>query len=171
MLKSRFLVWGLSVAVASVACYFKVQLGSEALATLGVMLSVFFGFYISQLTILVGSSASRYMYEMTYEDRPSVRYLDTFIDDYRCCTHCCLGTVGLLFLYLVFMKQIPIWGVSYINAVIIGMTVVSLLKLKQMFDVMLQLMQDEAPYAPRATFADIDEIKRYRKEKKNHNCY
>lgn len=34
---------------------------------LGVMLSVLFGFYVTQLTSLIGSSASRFLYERISE--------------------------------------------------------------------------------------------------------
>lgn len=171
MLQSKWLVWGLGLFAGLSSWHCETQLSNEALTVLGVMLSVFFGFYISQMTILVGSSASRYLYEMTYKDRPSVRYLDTFISDYRGCTHCCLLTVSLLFFYLVFKTQVLTSTelVLIVNAIIVGMTTVSLLKLKQMFDVMLRLMKDEAPYAYRSTFEDIDTIKKKRKAEKENS--
>lgn len=162
MLRSSIIVWLCGAIVAVAVWYFQIKPTDNALMILGVMLSVLFGFYVTQLTVLIGSSASRFLYEK-FDKRTNKRLLPLFVVDYKRCTRTCLVTIALVFIYLFFEKQITLLSPQsavLIVSLISGLLTVALMRLKQMFDVMLQLLMQEAPSAPRQTLNDIESVRK-----------
>ena len=162
MLRSSIIVWLCGAIVAVGVWCFQIKPTGDALMILGVMLSVLFGFYVTQLTVLIGSSASRFFYEK-FDKKTNRRLLTLFIVDYRRCTQTCLVTIALVFIYLFFEKQITSLSPQaavLIVSIICGLLTVALMRLKQMFDVMLQLLTQEAPHADRQTLNDIESVRK-----------
>ena len=162
MLRSSIIVWLSGAIVAAGVWHFQILPSNNALMILGVMLSVLFGFYVTQLTVLIGSSSSRFFYEK-FDKRTNKRLLFLFVVDYRRCTRTCLVTIALVFIYLFFEKQITLLSIQFgvlIVSLISGLLTVALLRLKQMFDVMLQLLIQAAPHAERKTLNDVESIRK-----------
>lgn len=162
MLKSNFFVWGLGVLVGAGVWYFQIIPSDNALMILGVMLSVLFGFYVTQLTSLIGSSASRFLHERISE-KTNESLLSLFVTDYRSCTRTCLLTIAIVFIYLFFQEQITLFSAQlaiFVVSIMVGLITVSLLRLKQMFDVLLQLLIQEAPHAERHTLSDVENVRK-----------
>ena len=154
------LLCGLVTGVGS--WYFSIRPSSNALMILGVMFSIFFGFYITQLTVLIGSSASRFLYEKI-NTKDQDRELNRFIASYQVCTHLCLTTIALLFIYLVFEQTIlsvSLELTEILVSAVVCLSTMSLMKVKQMFDVMIALLKQEAPFASRATLNDIENVRK-----------
>lgn len=162
MLKSNLLVWVLGALVGAGVWHFQIIPSGDALMILGVMLSVLFGFYVTQLTSLIGSSASRFLHERTSE-KNNESLLTLFVEDYRSCTGTCLLTIAIVFIYLFFQKQITLFSLQLailIVSIMVGLITVSLLRLKQMFDVLLKLLVQEAPHADRQTLNDVENVRK-----------
>lgn len=162
MLKSSIIVWFCGALVAVGVWHFQIVPSDNALMILGVMLSVLFGFYVTQLTVLIGSSASRFLYER-FNKKNNERLLFLFVIDYRRCTRICLATIALVFIFLFFQEQITLLSAQaavVIISLISGLSTVALLRLKQMFDVMLQLLVQEAPYSARLTLNDVENVRK-----------
>lgn len=158
MLKHKKLVGLFSLLIAVISWRLGAKLSDNALTIVGVMFSVFFGFYISSLSILLGSSASRFLHEMPSKESLSVSLMDLFVKDFSSSAYSCLGILTLIFMYLVFDEFLDGWprSAEIIQAAIVGLVCYSVLKLKQLFDVMVKLMRDEAKFAPRSTVNDIE---------------
>ena len=100
---------------------------------LGVMLSVLFGFYVTQLTSLIGSSASRFLYERSSE-KTNESLLSLFVTDYRSCTRTCLLTIAIVFIYLFLQEQITLFSAQlaiFVVSIMVGLITVSLLRLNK----------------------------------------
>ncbi len=162
MLRSSIIVWLSGAIVAAGVWHFQVVPSDNALMILGVMLSVLFGFYVTQLTVLIGSSASRFLYEK-FDKKTNKRLLTLFVVDYRRCTLTCIVTVALVFIYIFFQEQITLLlpqSAVLIVSVISGLLTVALMRLKQMFDLMLRLLMQEAPYVERQTLNDVETVRK-----------
>lgn len=163
MLGDNKLIVCASLAVGLLAYYFKVGLNSEAVSLIGVMFSVFFGFYVSSLAFLFGNSVVRFLHEMPKHNFPGQTLLPDFCRDLLVCAGACLCLVVVLIVYVVLSEKLSrVWAPSgfVLSALIFALCVFSLSKLSQMFYLMLKLMQYEAPYIRRSTLHDVESARK-----------
>lgn len=162
--------FGLIVAVvlAFLTYQFKAELDGNALTILGVMFSISFGFYISSLTILLGSPTSRFLKHVISKQSLSYSELDVFTRAFSWSAFLNFVAVSLIFLFLVFQTTMPTIVKEVFNASIVGLSAYCLICLMDMFFRLVHLMKHEANVAPRSTLTDADEIneKRYPNLKK-----
>lgn len=89
--------------------------------------------------------------------------MSLFVTDYRSCTRTCLLTIAIVFIYLFFQEQITLFSAQlaiFVVSIMVGLITVSLLRLKLMFDVLLQLLIQEAPHAERHTLSDVENVRK-----------
>ena len=167
----------IAVGLGFLTYSFEAELDGNALMILGVMFSISFGFYISALTILLGSSTSRFLKHVISKQSLSDSELDVFTRAFSWSALLNFVAVSLIFLYLVFQKSMLDIVKEVFNASIVGLSAYCLICLMDMFFCLVHLMKNEASVAPRSTLTDADEIneKRYPDLKNNKSefsdCY
>ena len=138
------------------------RLDDNALMILGVMFSVSFGFYISALTILLGSSISRFLNHVISKQSLSYSELDVFTRAFSWSALSNFVAVSLIFLLLVFQGSMSAIVKEAFVASIVGLSAYCLVCLMSMFFRLVHLMKHEAKVAPRTTLVDADEINKKR---------
>lgn len=154
---SKWMWPAIGVCSGCLAFLFKAELDDNSLMILGVMFSISFGFYISALTILLGSPTSRFLHHVISKESLSYSELDVFMRSFSRSAIANFAAVLLIFLFLVFQSSMSANVKDFFSAAIVGLSVYCLICLMKMFFYLVHLIKNEAKVAKRSTLVDADE--------------
>ena len=154
------LSWICAITVAVLIACLRIQLSVDAVTLIGVMFSVSLGFYISAVTVMFGSTASRFLHEVAGDPTHSTTRLEHFSTHLIKSAALCLTIMALSLVYEAFREQWPIYLSQVLSVVLMGLVIIALFRFYTGFVFLVKLMANEAKVVRRSTYEDAKALNR-----------